>query len=35
MNERDCQVLDYMMDLTKDNKTGIVNFCLNYGSHAS
>ena len=23
-----------MMDLTKDNKTGIVNFCLNYGSHA-
>lgn len=26
--------MDYMMNLTKDNKTGIVNFCLNYGSRA-
>ncbi|MBS1313003.1 MAG: di-trans,poly-cis-decaprenylcistransferase, partial [Subdoligranulum sp.] len=26
--------IDYMMDLTKDNEKGIVNFCLNYGSHA-
>ena len=26
--------MDYMMDLTKDNEKGIVNFCLNYGSHA-
>ena len=33
MNERGCKVL-FMMDLTKDNDKGIVNFCLNYGSHA-
>ena len=23
-----------MTDLTRNNKTGTVNFCLNYGSHA-
>ena len=26
--------MDYMTDLTRNNKTGTVNFCLNYGSHA-
>ena len=43
MNERGCKVLfsgrreglqQRVMDLTKDNDKGIVNFCLNYGSHA-
>lgn len=26
--------MDYMMDATKDKDKGVVNFCLNYGSHA-
>lgn len=26
--------MDYMMELTRENKKGIVNFCLNYGSRA-
>ena len=34
LQQRVLDAMDYMMDLTKDNKTGIVNFCLNYGSHA-
>ena len=31
---RDAKEVGYLMDLTKDNDKGIVNFCLNYGSHA-
>ena len=34
LQQRVLDAMDYMMDLTKDNKTCIVNFCLNYGSHA-
>ena len=34
LQQRVLDAMDYMMDLTKDNKKGIVNFCLNYGSHA-
>ena len=34
LQQRVLNAMDYMMDLTKDNKKGIVNFCLNYGSHA-
>lgn len=34
LQKRVLDAMDYMMDLTKDNKKGIVNFCLNYGSHA-
>lgn len=34
LQPRVCKAMDYMMDLTKNNKKGIVNFCLNYGSHA-
>lgn len=34
LQPRVLDAMDYMMDLTKDNKTGIVNFCLNYGAHA-
>jgi len=34
LQQRVLDAMDYMTDLTKDNKTGIVNFCLNYGSHA-
>ena len=34
LQKRVCDAMDYMMDLTKENKTGIVNFCLNYGGHA-
>ena len=26
--------MDYMMDATRDKDKGVVNFCLNYGSHA-
>ena len=29
LQQRVLDAMDYMMDLTKDNKTGIVNFCLN------
>ena len=34
LQPRVLDAMDYMMNLTKDNKKGIVNFCLNYGSHA-
>ena len=34
LQPRVLDAMDYMMDLTKDNRKGIVNFCLNYGSHA-
>ena len=34
LQQRVCDAMDYMMDLTKDNTKGIVNFCLNYGGHA-
>ena len=34
LQQRVLDAMDYMMDLTKDNKKGIVNFCLNYGSRA-
>ena len=34
LQKRVCNAMDYMMDLTKNNKRGIVNFCLNYGGHA-
>ena len=34
LQQRVLDAMDYMMDLTKDNEKGIVNFCLNYGSHA-
>lgn len=34
LQQRVLDAMDYMMDLTKDNTKGIVNFCLNYGSHA-
>ena len=34
LQPRVLDAMDYMMDLTKDNKKGIVNFCLNYGSRA-
>lgn len=34
LQPRVCDAMDYMMDLTRNNKKGIVNFCLNYGSHA-
>ena len=26
--------MDYMMEATRDKDKGVVNFCLNYGSHA-
>ncbi|MDD4849612.1 MAG: polyprenyl diphosphate synthase [Gemmiger sp.] len=28
------EAMDYMIELTKNNDKGMVNFCLNYGSHA-
>ena len=31
LQQRVLDAMDYMMDLTKDNDKGIVNFCLNYG----
>ncbi|MGN0651369.1 MAG: polyprenyl diphosphate synthase [Gemmiger sp.] len=34
LQQRVLDAMDYMTDLTKDNKSGTVNFCLNYGSHA-
>ncbi len=34
LQQRVLDAMDYMMDLTKDNTKGIVNFCLNYGSRA-
>ena len=34
LQQRVLDAMDYMMDLTKDNDKGIVNFCLNYSSHA-
>ena len=34
LQQRVLDAMDYMMDLTKNNTKGIVNFCLNYGSHA-
>lgn len=34
LQKRVLDAMDYMVDLTKDNTKGIVNFCLNYGSHA-
>ena len=34
LQQRVLDAMDYMMDLTKNNEKGIVNFCLNYGSHA-
>ena len=34
LQQRVLDAMDYMMDLTKNNENGIVNFCLNYGSHA-
>ena len=34
LQPRVLDAMDYMMDLTKDNTKGIVNFCLNYGSRA-
>ena len=34
LQPRVLDAMDYMMNLTKDNKKGIVNFCLNYGGHA-
>ena len=34
LQPRVCDAMDYMMDLTRSNRTGIVNFCLNYGAHA-
>ena len=34
LQQRVLDAMDYMMNLTKDNDKGIVNFCLNYGSHA-
>lgn len=32
--QRVLDAMDYMTDLTQGNTKGIVNFCLNYGSHA-
>ena len=34
LQPRVLDAMDYMMNLTRDNKKGIVNFCLNYGGHA-
>lgn len=34
LQQRVLDAMDYMMDLTRDNTKGIVNFCLNYGSRA-
>ena len=34
LQKRVCDAMDYMTELTKTNKSGIVNFCLNYGGHA-
>lgn len=34
LQPRVLEAMDYMMDLTKNNTKGIVNFCLNYGSRA-
>ena len=34
LQQRVLDAMDYMMDLTKNNTKGIVNFCLNYGSNA-
>ena len=34
LQQRVLDAMDYMMNLTKDNDKGIVNFCLNDGSHA-
>ncbi len=34
LQQRVLDAMDYMTDLTKNNTKGIVNFCLNYGSHA-
>ena len=34
LQPRVLDAMDYMMDLTKNNTKGIVNFCLNYGSRA-
>lgn len=34
LQPRVLDAMNYMMELTKNNKKGIVNFCLNYGSHA-
>lgn len=34
LQQRVLDAMDYMMDLTKNNRRGIVNFCLNYGSRA-
>ena len=34
LQPRVLDAMDYMTNLTKDNQEGIVNFCLNYGSHA-
>lgn len=34
LQQRVLDAMDYMMALTRDNKKGIVNFCLNYGSRA-
>ena len=31
LQQRVLDAMDYMMNLTKDNDKGIVNFCLNYG----
>ena len=34
LQQRVIDAMDYMSDLTRDNDKGVVNFCLNYGSHA-
>ena len=34
LQQRVLDAMAYMTDLTKNNTKGIVNFCLNFGSHA-
>lgn len=34
LQPRVLDAMDYMMDATRDKDKGVVNFCLNYGSHA-
>lgn len=34
LQTRVVDAMEYMMDLTRDNTAGIVNFCLNYGGRA-
>lgn len=34
LQPRVLDAMDYMMQVTRDKDKGVVNFCLNYGSHA-